>query len=440
MLRIAARDVEVIAEADVVVAGSGPGGLGAALSAARSGASVVLVERYGFLGGNFTAAAVGSVCGYYANRGTREEPSFEPVIGGVAEEILSALAAGGVGMGPIPFKEQTAVFLYQPWAAKRLFDRLVTAEPGIDLLLHSTVADAVVADGEMQALVVATKRGLVAVRGRVFVDATGDADLSTFAGVPTRSAEAGRGQFASMQFLVEHVDDDAVLSANAALGELIERFGGHLSRDGGALLPTFRPGEVTGAMTRVRNPDGSPVDTTDVRQATFGELEGRRLAEEAAEFLRAHVPGFGSSFLADTAVQLGVRETRHVVGEYTLTGDDVRSGARFDDAIASCAWPQEYHTEGRSTRYEFLAPGVTYQVPFGCLRPEGVANLLTVGRCISADHDALASVRVMAPCLAMGQAAGTAAALAGRQGADTLDALEIAELQAELVAGGARLG
>lgn len=438
-MRIASREIDVLAEADVVVAGSGPGGLGAALSAARAGASVVLCERYGFLGGNFTAAAVGSVCGYYANRGTWEAPSFEPVVGGVAEEVLTALAAGGVGMGPIPFKEQTAVFLYQPWAAKRLFDRLVTAEVGIDLLLHATVADAVVHDGVMEALVVATKRGLVAVRGKVFVDATGDADVSVFAGVPTVTGGVGERQFASMQFLLEHVDDGALLSANAGLADLIAQHGPHLSRDGGAVLPTFHPGEATGAMTRVANPDGSPIDTTDVRQATYGEIEGRRLAEDAAEFLRDHVPGFESSFLADTAVQLGVRETRHVSGQYTLTGDDVRSGARFADAIAACAWPQEYHVEGRSTRYDFLEPGVTYQVPFASLRPDGVANLLAVGRCISADHDALASVRVMAPCLAMGQAAGTAAAMVGRQGVGTLDDIDVTELQAELVAGGTRL-
>ncbi|MCZ7537021.1 MAG: FAD-dependent oxidoreductase [Acidimicrobiia bacterium] len=191
-------------------------------------------------------------------------------------------------------------------------------------------------------------------------------------------------------------------------------------------------------MTRVRNADGSPVDTTDVRQATWGEMEGRRLAEEAADFLRAHVPGFEDSFLCDTAVHLGVRETRHIAGEYTLTGDDVTGGARFDDAIAACAWPQEYHVSGRSTEYRFLPPGVTYQVPYRSLLPLGTRNLLVAGRCISADHDALASVRVMAPSLAMGQAAGAASVLALRDEGRT-GPVDVEELQHSLRGAGALL-
>ena len=438
-MRVPERDAEVIADADVVVAGGGPAGLGAALTAARAGARVVLCERQGFLGGNFTTAVVGTVCGLYANRGTVESPSYEPAVGGIVEEVTSALAERGAGMGPIPFKGQTAVFIYQWWAAKRLFDHLVTAEPNLDLLLHSVVSDAIVDDATVRAIVLATKRGPKAITGKVFVDATGDADVATFAGVPTQTGGQGERQYASMQFLLQRVDDGAVITANSALSEIIAEHGAHLSRDGGAVVPTFRPGEFWGAMTRVRNADGSPVDTTDVRQATWGELEGRRLAEEAAAFLREHVPGFEESFLSDTAVQLGVRETRHITGEYTLTGEDVTSGARFGDAIAACAWPQEYHVTGRSTEYRFLPPGVTYQVPYRSLLPAGPQNLLVAGRCISADHHALASVRVMAPCLAMGQAAGSAAVLAARDAGGRVAEVDIEELQHTLLRDGARL-
>ena len=425
----------MLADADVVVAGGGPAGLGAAVAAARAGARVVLCERYGFLGGNLTVAKVGTICGLYVS--DTDAGEFDYVVGGIAREVADALARDGAGVGPVPFKE-TAVFLYAPWAVKRLADHLVTEQDTLDVLLHALVADVIVADGVLSALVLATKRGPRAVTGKVFVDCTGDADVAAFAGVPTELGPPGHRQFGSMQFVMQHVDAAAAMGAVPVLSDLIREHGAHLSRDGGAIIPTFRPGEFVGAMTRVRNPDGSPVDVTDVRQATWGEFEGRRLAEEAAEFLRAHVPGFADAFLDDTATALGVRETRRVIGEYVLTGDDVTRGASFDDAVARGAWPREYHVRGRTTEYEFLPAGVSYQVPFRSLRPRGVPNLLVAGRCLSADHDALASIRVMGPSLALGQAAGTAAALAARE-AVPVAAVAVDELQASLSKQGAIL-
>jgi glycine/D-amino acid oxidase-like deaminating enzyme len=402
-----ARAVPVIADVDVCVAGGGPAGLGAALAASRLGASVCLLERHGFLGGNFTAASVGTICGLYVQDGS----SFGYVTRGLAEEVAEALKARGAGMGPVPFKG-TAVLLYVPWAAKRLFDHLVTEAPRLRLLLHALVSD-VVRDGDrLEAVIVATKRGPQAVRARAFVDATGDADLVVFAGGDWAMSPPGQRQHASMQFLLQHADDPVVLSQGlGALAEAIATHGAHLSRDGGALLPTFRPGEFIGAMTRIANPDGTPIDVTDLDQATHGELEGRARAEEAAAFVIANVPGFADAFLADTAPVLGVRESRRVTGEYMLSGDDVDGQARFPDGIAAGAWPREYHVEGRSTEYVNLPDGAWYQVPLRALRPRGLANVWAAGRCVSADADALASLRVMAPSLALGQAAGTAAAL-----------------------------
>lgn len=424
------RDAEVMADVDVCVAGGGPAGLGAALAAARLGARVCLLERHGFLGGNFTAASVGTVCGLYVKDGER---SFDYVVGGVAREVADELKAGGAATGPLPFKE-TAVLLYVPWAAKRLFDTLVVREPNITLLLHTLVVDVVTGDdGALAAAVVATKRGLRAVRARTFVDATGDADLVVHAGGEWAMGPTGERQHASMQFILQHATDEA-LAGVPQLGALIAEHGAHLSRDGGALLPTFRPGEYIGAMTRVRGPDGAPLDVTDPVQATHGELEGRRLADEAAAFVIDHVPGFSEAFLADTAPTLGVRETRHVVGDYVLTGADVVGLARFDDAVAAGAWPQEYHVTGRGTTYVHLPAGGYYQMPLRSLRPRGLPNVWVAGRCISADHDALASTRVMAPSLALGQAAGTAAVLQAR------GEVGVGAVQDSLVDQGARLG
>ncbi|MEY2477431.1 MAG: hypothetical protein QOG87_2746 [Actinomycetota bacterium] len=406
-VQISARTAPVIADVDVCVAGGGPAGLGAALAASRLGASVCLLERHGFLGGNFTAASVGTICGLYVQDGS----SFGYVSRGIAEEVAEALKIRGAGMGPVPFKG-TAVLLYVPWAAKRLFDHLVTEATGIRLLLHALVSD-VVRDGDrLEAVIVASKRGPQAVRARTFVDATGDADLVVFAGGDWDMSPPGHRQHASVQFLLEHADDQLVLSQGLnALADAIATHGAHLSRDGGALLPTFRPGEFIGAMTRITNPDGTPIDVTDLDEATHGELEGRARAEEAAAFVVQHVPGFAGAFLADTAPALGVRESRRVTGEYVLTGADVDGQARFPDGVAAGAWPREYHVEGRSTEYVNLPDGAWYQVPLRALRPRGLANVWAAGRCVSADADALASLRVMAPSLTLGQAAGTAAVL-----------------------------
>lgn len=428
------RALEVLADADVVVAGGGPAGLGAALASARQGARTVLLERYGFLGGNFTAASVGTICGLYR----REDGDWTYVTRGLAAEFAEGLGERGAAHGPVPFKD-TAVMLYVPWEAKRLADHLVTEQEGLEVLLHSFLCDVVVEEGTVRAVVLATKQGLRAVTARAFVDCTGDADLCHFAGAPTRLGPPGLRQHASMQFVLQHVDGPEAMAQLGRLSEYIAEHGQHLSRDGGATIPTMRPGEFIGAMTRVTNPDGTPIDVTDPRQATWGEIEGRRLAEEAAEFLRRHVPGFDESFLADTAAQLGVRETRRIEGEYVLTGEDVVDLARFDDAVAAGSWPQEFHVAGKSTEYRFLPDGAYYQVPLRSLRPRGLHNVLAAGRCISADHEALASTRVMAPSLALGQAAGTAAALAARSSSPTTG-VEAAEVRQELAGSGAFLG
>jgi len=244
-----------------------------------------------------------------------------------------------------------------------------------------------------------------------------------------------------MQFLMQDVDVAAAYAAGLdKLNELLQTTGREwgLSRTGGAVLPTPRKGEVYGAMTRI-GVDGHSPDMTDPFEATAAEIAGRAEAEKAGRFLIENMPGFEHAYFADTPTQLGVRETRRARGDYELTGDDVLGAARFDDAIACGAWPQEFHVAGTETQYVWLDEGAYYQVPYRSLLVQGVDNLLVAGRCISATHEALASTRVIAPSMAQGEAAGIAGAMAARK-RTSLRALDVAALQKALSARGAFLG
>ena len=435
-IRVKERNADVAAEADVVVVGGGSAGLAAAIASARAGARTVLIERYGFFGGNATAAWVGTICGLY-----RKGPDgFDRVCRGFAGEWADAIAATGLGGGPVPFKE-TAVFLYVPWAYKFLADRLVMSEPNLTPLLHCSVTDVARTGSTIDAVVVGSKRGALAVTGSVFVDASGDADVVHHAGLATDLGGPGQRQFPSMQFLMQDVDVGAAYAAGLdKLNELLQTTGREwgLSRTGGAVLPTPRKGEVYGAMTRI-GVDGHSPDMTDPFEATAAEIAGRAEAEKAGRFLIENMPGFEHAYFADTPTQLGVRETRRARGDYELTGDDVLGAARFDDAIACGSWPQEFHVAGTETQYVWLDEGAYYQVPYRSLLVQGVDNLLVAGRCISATHEALASTRVIAPSMAQGEAAGIAGAMAARTGM-SLRALDVAAVQDALRACGAFLG
>lgn len=430
------RTVEVLEDVDVLVCGAGPAGLAAAVSAARGGARTLLVERYGFLGGNFTAASVGTLCGLYVNTGS----GFDFAVTGFAKEVAERLQRAGSAMGPVPFKE-TAVLLYVPWAAKRLGDALVGETENLELLLHCRAADAVVeTSGEVsriEGVILSTKRGLLGVRAHGYIDATGDGDIAFYSGVPTEIGPPGMRQFASMQFFIQNADPIEALGSIRRLGGIIAEHGGDLTRDSGALIPTGRPGEFVGAMTRVTR-DGQPLDATDPFDQTYGELEGRRIAEETFDFVKKHVPGFANAFLQDTPTQLGVRESRRIRGRFVLEKRHLVEGTEFDDAIATGAWPLEFHVRGKGTEYEFFPPGHLYRIPFGCLVPANVENLLVAGRCISATHEALASTRVMAPCMALGQAAGTAAAIGAGNGVQ-LNSIPATDLREALRDSGAQI-
>ena len=260
----------------------------------------------------------------------------------------------------------------------------------------------------MAGVVVETRGGRIALRARVYVDATGDAVLSRLAGAKTRIEE--RLQYPSMMFAMQHVD---VGKAVAALAELPRILAAHFEPDGlprksGNLIPTGRPGEVLVALSRVEY-EGRPVNAALEEELSYAEMEGRAQAVRLSEFVKRQVPGFEQAFLADTAPRLGVRETRKIVGEHCLSEDDVLGARDFEDGIGRCAWPIERHVEGGLTDWTFLGPGASYAIPYRCLVPRGFRNLLVAGRWLSAESGAFGSVRVIGPCMLAGQATAVAA-------------------------------
>lgn len=411
-LRLPAEDAPLAGTFDLVVAGGGAAGWAAAVTAARLGLRTALVEEMPFLGGMSTGGAVGTYCGFY---GKGADGALAPLVGGLPLALADALRARGHAYGPVPFRD-TAALPYVPWGAKLLYEEWAAAEPNLRLWLHARVTHAVVEGGAIRGVAMSVRGGRIALAARCFVDATGDAELARLAGAPVERGE--EIQYPSTMFTMQHVDLSQAPAAMRALpGLLAEHFAGEgLPRKSGNLIPSGRPGEVLVALSRISfgdrpdDPEGCrALDAGDPGELTWGELEGRRQVARLADFLRRRVPGFADAFVGDSAFRLGVRETRRIAGEYALRADDVLGGRRFPDGIGRAAWPVERHVAGGETSWRFLEPGAWYDVPYRCLVPRGIANLLCVGRCISADADAFASVRVIGPCMLEGQAAAAAA-------------------------------
>ena len=425
---------------DVVVVGSGSAGSTAAIAAARSGASVLLIEKLPFLGGTSTAV-LDTFYGFYTPGSAARK-----VVGGIPDDIVVGLRAiGPVIERPNTYGAGTGV-TYHPDHLKVVWERLVT-EAGARVLLHAFVQAVDGRDGRVAGLVVATKAGLVRVEGRVFVDASGDADLCHFAGFGLeRAGELDPAQTLTTTFRVANVDLErrrAIPKArfHELMAEAAESGAYDLPRREGSDHLTPVEGMTATIMTRLdstRAIDGGLVNATDPDLLTAAEIAGRRQALEYIRFLVDRVPGYERARLASLSTQIGVRETRRVHGDYRLTRDDVLAARRFDDGIGLCGAPIEDHHGGADTRWEYLPDGQAVEIPYRALVVRDAANVLVAGRCFSATHDAHASVRSMAQCMAMGQAAGTAAALAVATGSDPRE-VPIATLRDRLRADGAIL-
>ena len=443
-------------EYDVLVVGGGNAGCAAALAAARSGTRVLLAERYGFLGGTATASMVGPWMTFHSGQ--------ERIVGGIAQEMVERLVARGGSPGHIHDASDyvPTITPFDPEIHKALLFEMM-GESGVRLLLHAWFLDAILAGGRVVGARFATVGGVREVRARRTIDATADAYVAASAGVPTQQGDVrGRVQPASLMFRLSHVDLSVLsqyvrqrpeqmrsslkthertpeaLTAVAGLYELWDaaraRGAVAVPRELVSFFATPYADEVTVNMTRVVDVD--PLDPDDLTRA---EVEARAQVMQLLDFFRADVPGFANARIAATATQIGVRESRRIEGEYTLTADDVLHARGFEDAIARSAYPIDIHNPaGSGTTTHRLAPGTSYEIPYRCLVPKGIEDLLVAGRCISTTHEALASTRLTPTVMTLGQAAGTAAALSLQRGV-TPRALDPATLRERLIRDGVDL-
>jgi hypothetical protein len=445
------REIGVRKETDVLVIGGGPSGIMAALAAAEDGLNVMLIESRSFVGGNMTIGL--PILGFLGQKGNQ-------IIKGLPQKFIDRLKAVQASSEHRPCPLHMSLTLVEQEAVKTVALQMLV-ESKVDVLFYAFCADVVMEKDELKGIIIESKAGREAILAKTIIDCSGDADVAYRAGVPCEYGnEHGGVQPPTLMFCLGGVDTEKLRTSvseepRTYLTDFIpaEYFGQNnqfvlvgmrnlvkKAQDAGLTLATertilitgLRKGEVWVNMTRVNGVNG-----TDPGSLTHGEIEGRNQIHDIQKYLIDYVPGFENAYFLKTAPFLGIRETRRIQGNYTMTRDDIMGCAHFDDAIAVASYPLDiHHPQGGGCTLEWC--GDCYDIPYRSLIPQKIKNLIVAGRCISATHEAMSAIRVMAPCMAMGEAAGRAAKMAVRQGIQPAD-INVKKLQEELLTKGAYL-
>jgi len=445
------RKISVRKEVDVLVVGGGPSGITAAVAAAEDGLDVMLIESRSFVGGNMTIGL--PILGFLGQKGNQ-------IIKGLPQKFIDRLKSVDAASEHRPCPLHMSLTLVEPEAVKTAALQMLV-ESGVEVLFYTFCAGVVMEDNDLKGVIIESKAGREVILAKVIVDCSGDADVAYRAGVPCEYGdETGGVQPPTLMFCLGGVDTEKLRLSIAEeprtyLTDFIpaEYFGQNnqfivvglrglikKAEEDGLKLPVertiiitgLRKGEVWINMSRINGVNG-----TDPKSLTYGEIEGRRQIEDIQKYLINYVPGFQNAHFVKTAPFLGIRETRRILGQYTMTREDILSCKHFDDAIAVASYPLDiHHPQGGGCTLVWC--GDCYDIPYRSLIPQKVKNLLVAGRCISSTHEAMSAIRVMAPCMAMGEAAGRAAKIAVRENKQPAD-IDVKKLQQELLKTGAYL-
>jgi hypothetical protein len=438
-IHVPATKLPVLTQAEVVVVGGGSAGFIAAVASARAGAKTTLVERQGYLSGALSAT-------YASTPGSFGDPDFRQIIAGIGWEFVERMEKAGYAR--VNRKLWTVQML--PEVSKEIAMAMVT-ESGVELYLHSWVSEVLVEGGMIKGIIIQTKSGRQVIMGKVFVDASGDADVAAWAGAPFEQLTPDELWQTTVDLTIANIDDEKVLEWGKKNKERVVWMGGsapvkepglgsvisvividpgqNQSHEDSSyagpvptikLMPYHSIGRVQGSVE---------INPIDVKALTFAEVEARRRAMSHLGYLKRTVPGFENAFVVSES-HLGVRESRRIIGDYVIQLQDLLSNARFPDVVALNCRALDRHMKGEIFEIEFLSG--YHDIPLRALLPQNVNNLIVAGRCISCDHESHASLRGAATCLATGHAAGAAAGLAAQGSSDVRDII-VADLQSLLI-------
>lgn len=446
-----AKQIPVRLEVDVLVVGGGPAGIIAAQAAAEDGLNVTLIDSRSFVGGNMTIGL--PILGFLGQKGNQ-------IIKGLPQKFIDRLRKKDAASEHRPCPLHMSLTLVEPEAVKNVGLEALH-DSGVNVLLYVFFAGVIMDGDTLKGVIIESKSGREVILAKTIIDCTGDADVAFRAGVDCEQGnETGGAQPPTLMFCMGGVDTEKLRMSIAeeprtyltdfipaeyfgqnnqfivvglrSVMEKAREAGYHLPVERTILITGLREGEVWVNMSRINGVDG-----TNPESLTFGETEGRKQVEEIQRYLTEYVPGFENANFTKMAPFLGIRETRRIIGKYVLTADDILSCRRFEDSIAVASYPLDiHHPEGGGCTLTWC--GDSYDIPYRSLIPNKIENLIVAGRCISTTHEAMSAIRVMAPCMAMGEAAGRAAKMAVRKGIAPSE-VNVDELRTELIEKGAYL-